>query len=91
MQLLSNASKLKTLGINGNLITEEMMKYIIPILRNNPIEDLGIGNNNLGDEGMAKLATVLLTGSLKQLGLRCSSVTEEAADDITAVNHTIQT
>ena len=47
LQLLHNASKLKTLIIKEYYITDEMMNYVLPILHNNQIEDLGIGNNNL--------------------------------------------
>ncbi len=85
-KVLQKISSLKSLNINNDSINDEAANNITTIISCNKIQTLDISNNNLKTADFKKLARVLQNISiLTSLYLSNNNITDEAADDITAV------
>ena len=84
---LKQLNQLKELDISNNSITKEAASEIAEVIINNPLlEYLYLGNNNFQSEGVIELAIAAKQLSfLKILEFSRSQITENAADEISAV------
>jgi hypothetical protein len=59
--VLKNSLTLVSLNLSGNLIDDEMFKFISPGLNlNTTIVDLNLSYNKIGDEGARRLSKYLI-------------------------------
>ena len=86
LQALSNSSKIKSLNLSNNSMTEQLIGDLINVIRNNlDLEELYLYNNDLRSSAFKILQALKEKSILTILHLNNNLMTGEVAEDLAAV------
>ena len=86
LKALQGISKLKTLNLSGNHMTEQVAEDLAIVIKNNPgLEHLHLSNNDLKSSAVVILKVLHENFKLKTLNLSGNHMTEQVAEDLAIV------
>ena len=86
LKALQGNSKLKTLNLSGNNMTEQVAEELAFVIKNNPgLKHLHLYNNDLKSSAIVILKALQGTSKLKTLNLSGNNMPEQVAEDLAIV------